>query len=125
MQREIKFRAKREGFDNWLYFDMSHHLSDDSGFPPDFLKYQLDVKTVGQFTGLHDKNENEIYEGDVFKSKKNSVGNIVVNPKLVYEDLRWVLESKDKCFEYLDYYEAETELEIIGNRHDNPELLKP
>lgn len=78
-----------------------------------------------QFTGLHDKNGKEIYEGYIFKSILNSLENELINPKLVYEELRWVLKdsSKNRNFEYLDYYEADTELEVIGNIYENPELL--
>lgn len=36
MNREIKFRGKRNGFSKWLYFDMGHHLSDIADMPPDF-----------------------------------------------------------------------------------------
>lgn len=112
MKREIKFRGKRIGFDNWLYFDMSHYLSDDSGVPPDFLQYQLDLKTIGQFTGFKDIKGVDIYEGDILK------GGIY----LEYE-VKWDFE--DNGWNIKNEYNIKTNFKIIGNIHTTPELLNP
>jgi uncharacterized phage protein (TIGR01671 family) len=132
--REIKFRGKtRNG--KWVY---GYAAKFAHGSVPVILEDTEDgIKprkiipdTVGQFTGLHDKNGKEIYEGDVvqqywgFPHYRNGVRYDC------YSRIGKVLFDKSGCFvllsESLLYHLFGDGLtqEVIGNIHDNPELLK-
>ena len=97
--RNLKFRASREGSKTWLYFDMSHHLSDDSGVPPDFLQYGLDLKTVCQSTNMTDKKGNEIFEGDVIGDWTETDKGCIQSSHTVYFDDETGMFRLDTSFE--------------------------
>lgn len=69
MMREIKFRGLRTDGEGWVYGDLMCNwtvpqiLSEEDG-----NEYLVIPESVGEFTGLHDKNGKEIYEGDAFQA---------------------------------------------------------
>ena len=124
--REIKFRGKfLDDTSEWLYGnyiyiedDVFHHkIADKSG-----LLLDIDINTIGQYTGLHDKNGKEIYEGDVvkvFTSKEWRIG------KIIYEHSGFTIDvTNNKELEYGRTAILENLTEVIGNIYDNPELLE-
>lgn len=78
----------------------------------------IDTNTIGQFTGLHDCNGKGIYEGDVITIQKISVKFIVT-----WNDELGGFFLSDGC-RPLGTWLQEENMEVIGNIHDNPELIK-
>lgn len=123
--RKIKFRGKRISDGTWLFGDLMHLEKD---FKPlikimDWSTKDIEVnpETVGQFTGLTDKNGEKIYEGDVIRIHEGrddfKLASIIWdNEYLCFEptnkELRHALKSR-----HSEHYE------VIGNIHDNPSLL--
>ena len=76
MDRIIKFRGKRKDNGNWIYGDLLqgckmcniYEISDCESF--DGTRIEVNKKTIGQFTGLYDKNTKEIYERRYSKNNR-------------------------------------------------------
>jgi hypothetical protein len=76
-------------------------------------QHQVDGDTVGQYIGLHDKNDKEIYQGDVVKYC-GGIGQVIFHN----------LSFQIWCSEYDTQDIDPTNIEVIGNIYENPELLK-
>ena len=124
--REILFRGKVKNTNEWQYGDLRHWTKKSVGIHHQELHTTLRVipETVGQYTGLTDKNGTKIFEGDVLK-------NVM---RWCDEERNGVVTFKDGAFGFI-WYRGEVEMfhafvsvvnieyEVIGNIHDNPELL--
>lgn len=142
--REIKFRAKSlDGI--WEYGDLHLHCKHPYIHNLNGAKIYIDENTVGQFTGLHDKNGKEIYEGDILRKStyveddltetyldRDTVGVVRILPScgtticncIVYEtdDPCEEKEMKERIIERAQVIGKRSE--IIGNVYDNFDLLK-
>ena len=125
--REIKFRGKRDDNGEWVYGDLinKHHniiigcsieteytASDNE--PSVMFKYEMHSvipETIGQFTGEKDSKGVDIYEGDLAKDDDNLYASIDWNQLTFTYDGEWLNDFNGA-------------IEVIGNIHDNPELLE-
>ena len=134
MKRQIKFRGKDE-FGNWCYGHLVDY--DDDGMEiqgydiyqdgnEEWKSRAVDPDTVGQFTGLYDSVGNEIYEGDIlrFGNSPSGICEAKWNESIAAFCIRFSFENKLGCRPLGNWVKCERSIEIIGNIHDNPELLK-
>ena len=132
--REIKFRAKAGT--QWRYGDLYHNERGElviyepktsgqtlEGKAVDGWRIVVDPETVGQFTGIHDANGHEIYEGDIVKCGTGRICEVVyfLSPVHAGYDLNPVGGFDCKPPSEFSLW---SDLTIIGNVHDNPELLE-
>ncbi len=139
--RTIRFRGKRIANGNWIYGDLFREIaftptrrkkkSEYSGFwaiqteTPDGIKsYSVDPETVGQFTDIKDGKGTEIYKDDIIevtlRHNKETVSTYIA-----------VVDQKEGAFGFKNkqgfcpfYGQIHENYRVIGNIHDNPELMK-
>ena len=124
--RQIKFRGKRVDNGEWVY---GFYVIDPQGnnriYYQPFSKctsntyHFVDPATVGQFTGLLDKNGKEIWEGDVAIDKRERKVKVV----WVDEYACFALETIDDIVKGEYNFSISDTAQVIGNLHDNPSLL--
>lgn len=157
--REILFRGKSVNDGEWVFGSLvittlepvddapikHYHIEDMTigCFPNEFqsgLSETIDPNTVGQFTGLTDKNGKKIFEADIIRTSNGRISAVSVvkygnfRPKMIYDmfgryighfpkqDLHGVYCESSK--EQMMLFDSPTCIEVIGNIHDNPELLE-
>lgn len=118
--REILFRAKRLADQKWIYGDFIMMLSD---YPriisnEDVKMYSVVSETVGQYTELTDKNGTKIFEGDVVDILTENEEFGVVE----YDDGGFEVSADGFIVDFHTNING-TDLEVIGNIYDNPELI--
>ena len=92
------------------------------GCIPHFTSYAVDPSTIGQYTGMTDKNGTKIFEGDIVKGRVHFIsGYRIRSLQVVYDsdDTRFVLKD-----EYDGFKNIPLVCEVIGNIYDNPELIR-
>ena len=124
--RTIKFRGKNRDRKEWLYGDIIQYNHCSFGIDGEYV----DPDSVGQFTGLLDKNGKEIYEGDII-TIKGLYSRVVLWDKMMWalmpteyyhDEYFWVMNLQHPG---LDWWEEHAdEFEIIGNIYENPDMLK-
>lgn len=135
-EREILFRGKRTDNGKWIcghlleqnipdyhsYIVASFIAEQDNRHTEiiEFAIYEVIPETVGQYTGLTDKNGVKIFEGDIVSLTNMLAFKVVyINCKCRYE---LVNHNDVVCF-VLGVHKSK-DVEVIGNIHDNPEILK-
>lgn len=131
MGRIIKFRGKRADGSAWVYGDLLQensgrkvimtNLSTWGDNPDDIEPYGENIivnpDTVGQFTGLCDADGKEIYEGDIVKNESAGFfGVIKFKDSAFIIDINKIKGTLFACLQTDSF-------EVMGNMHDNPELL--
>lgn len=130
--REIKFRGQcLDG--KWVYGMLAHamvkvgnvdpgyYISNSAGRP---FAYAVRPETVGQYTGLKDKNGKEIWEDDVMFVPETDFNAEIIGRVVYEDDSYYIIPLHGGHLWGLHWSIRKHNAKIIGNRFDNPELLK-
>lgn len=119
MNREILFRGKRTDNGEWVEGYLVKQYGANEIYLPNgtdnegFDRYSVDISTIGQYTGLTDRNGVKIFEGDIVKLSDGYAFPII------FKDGCFLIACGDSALPLALFKERE----VIGNIHDNPDLL--
>ena len=123
MNREIKFRAWHKDLKKMFKIGQITLEKGTWNFEPndrDFIGMSIPSQpsfVLMQYTGLHDKNGKEIYEGDIVKTFNDEICIVEYN----HNEFGLKVIDKSKPYGWVDF--VEYKIEVIGNKFDNPDLL--
>ena len=130
--REILFRGKRVDNGGLVYGNLIQRniwgavfpiiRAEDKGYG-NFKEWEVIPETVGQYTGLDDKNGVKIFEGDIVRylNSIESGHGVVIFDACAFL-FNWI--DIDETDSILRHFQCSEELRIIGNIHDNPEVTE-
>lgn len=140
--REIKFRGKVENTGkndrDWVYGNLIQN--EDASFIVEKVDYsfvgycgecdkpfaeinRINPDTIGQYTGLKDIKDNEIYEGDIIRINDDMYD---VVGKVIFKNAAWEVEWKGDNYlrEDIWYWVTQRDIEVIGNIYEDKELVE-
>lgn len=126
--REILFRGKSENTDMWVYGKLFESVASSFIIRNNNIidLVQVNQDTIGQYTGIKDINGVKIYEGDILKCLDTDGDNYLSLVR--YDDGAFTIDVNYCDYDYTAIGWALSvdvdDVEVIGNVHDNPELLK-
>ena len=143
MNDRYLFRGKRKDRQGWIEGDLVHTRTTTQGVVTEIytldMSYEVDPETVGQCTGLKDKNGKLIFEGDVVRTQpfsdkpysskakyKQHIGVVEYRVRRFknslyeqYYKAEWIVNIKDygkfTCYDWSEFFKCK----VIGNIHDN------
>ena len=124
MNRKIKFRMKdKQG--EWQYVEMTCSIIEALKDPVTPGGIDIDENTIGQYTGIDDKNGKEIYEGDIVYcqtkfGKAKAIIKFIDGKFVAYWDSILTHPQNGHC---IACYEINKRFEVIGNIYEDSELL--
>lgn len=135
MNRQIKFRAwdnETEQYFKVLAIDFERKIVSCRCFKWEYgpsNPINLDDLTLEQFTGLKDKNGKEIYEGDILAWHSNIYRKHDWVGLVLYRGAGFAVQESDKSYSSPEWLDCACRkdaniIEVIGNIHENPELLE-
>lgn len=126
MDREILFRGKSVDNGEWIEGDLWNVIDNDFCIISHGKNYDIIAETVGQYTGKDDKNGKKIFKGDICKVCRGvdiETGVIYYDKRVGAWGVRYNEEEINLLFDIFTSKDENVWIEVIGNIHDNLELL--
>ena len=131
MNREILFRGKRIDTGEWIYGDVQQNVDavkireQEPNIQHGARSFVVIPETVGQYTGLTDIHGVKIFEGDIIEAHLDELfPDLAITLIVVWSDYGWFGRDMEGNVDSLERKWVSDFFEIIGNIHDNPDLLE-